>query len=153
MMMLCRPVVAVVAAFSLAGCGLGLRDEPHDGLARDTARFTYGARAVEIPLTACGRDGDVVLLAGHRGPDLLQAAADLSEDGAARTGVTAEVGGEGIFGAFGPDIDHGPAGEITSVRVAGDRLIVEGRWAVLDSHYVPVQAATVPGRLVARCPD
>jgi hypothetical protein len=147
---LSRQVAALTAALTLVGCGLGLGD---DGLATNTARFTYGPRTVEIPLTACGRDGDVVLLAGHKGRDLLQAAADLSKDGATRTGVTAEVDGEGIFGAFGADIAHGPAGEITTVRTAGDRLIVEGRWAVLDSHYVAQSPVTIPGRLVARCPD
>jgi hypothetical protein len=144
---------AVTLAFAATtGCGVVHR-APRDGLAPNTARFSYGERSVELPLTACGRQGDVVVMGGGRGTDVLQVAADLGSGGRDRTGVTAQVGGDGIFGAFGPDVPHGPAGEITGVRVDGDRLIVDGRWVPMDANYVPTQPATIDGKLVARCPQ
>ena len=139
----------------LAACGRG-GDEPRDGLDPDTARFTYGDRSVEVPLTACGRQGDVVVLAGTTGNVVLQATADLGTGGADRTGVTADLGNEGILGAFGADLPRGPAGAVTDVRTEGDRLIVEGRWTTLDGELRPQVAPTdqhLDGRMVARCPE
>jgi hypothetical protein len=149
-------LAGVVLTVSSA-CAWGRNDEPRDGLAPDTARFTYGDRQVEVPLTACGRDEheDVVLLAGRRGAVVVQAAADLGDDGLARTGVTADLGTAGIVGAFGSELDHGPAGEISDVRIDGDRLIVEGTWVTLDAELEPTagpSAGGVEGELRARCP-
>jgi hypothetical protein len=149
-------VLAAVAPLSVAaGCGAG--DEPErDGLAADTAAFTYGGRTATVPLTACGREGDVVVLAGRRDAVVVQAEADLGEGGFDRTGVTADLGDEGILGAFGADLDHGPAGDVTDVRVEGDRLIVEATWVALDDDLAPVAGSSpqeVEGRLEARCPE
>jgi hypothetical protein len=84
----------------------------------------------------------------------VQAAADLGEGGLARTGVTADLGTGAIIGAFGADLDHGPAGEIGDVRVDGDRLIVDGTWVSLDAELDPTEEASagVEGELRARCP-
>jgi hypothetical protein len=148
--------VAFAALAASSGCSWGRSEEPSDGLAPDTARFTYGGRQVEVPLTSCGRDPDrdVVLLAGRRGPVVVQAAADLGDEGFDRTGVTADVGTAGILGAFGAELDHGPAGEISDVRTDGDRLIVEGTWVSLDPELEATEEASagVEGELRARCP-
>lgn len=146
-------MAATLALVALPACAWGTARPPRDGLAPNTARFTYGDRSIVVPLAACGRDGKVVLLAGRRGDDVLQAAADLGKDGDARTGVTADVAGDAVFGAFGPEIDHGPAGQIDDVRVVADRLIIEGRWAVMNEDYVPTRPGTVPGKMTARCPQ
>src|SRR5690606_4049885 len=71
-------LAVVVAAAVAAGCSIG-GDGPRDDLAADTARFTYGDRTVVVALTACGRDGDVVVLAGTSGGTVLQAEADLGD--------------------------------------------------------------------------
>ena len=148
---------ALVAVAALAGCGRGGNDEPRDGLAPDTARFTYDARRAEVPLTACGREGDVVILAGARGAIVVQAQVDLGDGGVERSGVTADLGeDDGILGAFGAEVEHGPAGEITDVRVEGDRVIVEGRWTRFDGDLNPEPTPAdqlVEGRMVARCPE
>jgi hypothetical protein len=145
------------AVVSVAACGGGSVERPRDGLAPDTARFAYDSRSAEVPLTACGREGDVVVLAGARGAVVVQAVVDLGEGGAARSGVTADLGGEdGIWGAFGAEVEHGPAGEITDLRVEGDRVIVEGRWTRFDGDLNPQPTPAdqlVDGRLVARCPE
>jgi hypothetical protein len=156
-------VPALVPALVVAaGCGWGGtgRDEPRDGLGPDTARFTYGERQVEVSLTSCGHDEeeDVVLLAGREGAIVLQAAADVGEGGAERTGVTADLGTAGILGAFGADLEQGPAGEITEVRTDGDRLIVEGEWVPLDGELEPLPEGSGPaepatGELRARCSE
>jgi hypothetical protein len=148
--------LAVAAVAATSGCSWGRNEEPSDGLAPDTARFTYGGRQVEVPVTSCGRDPDrdVVLLAGRRGAVVVQAAADLGDGGFDRTGVTADLGAAGILGAFGAELDHGPAGEISDVRTDGDRLIVEGTWVGLDADLEPTEEASagVEGELRARCP-
>ncbi len=148
-------LVAVALAAS-SGCGWGRDDKPTDGLAPDTARFTYGDRQVEVPLASCGRDEErnVVVLAGRRGAMVVQAAADLGDDGLARTGVTADLGTAGVLGAFGAELDHGPAGEISEVRVDGDRLIVDATWVTLNTRLEPTEEASagVEGQLRARCP-
>ena len=148
--------LAAVALAASSGCAWGRNDEPSDGLAPDTARFTYGGRQVEVPLTSCGRDQDrnAVVLAGRQGTVVVQAAADLGDDGLDRTGVTADLGAAGILGAFGAELDHGPAGEITDVRTDGDRLIVQGTWVTLDPGLEPIEetSAGVEGELRARCP-
>jgi hypothetical protein len=148
--------LAVVVLAGSSGCAWGRNDAPSDGLAPDTARFTYGDREVEVPLTSCGHDPDrnVVLLAGRRGAVVVQAAADLGDDGLDRTGVTADLGAAGILGAFGTELDHGPAGEISDVRTDGDRLIVQGTWVTLDAELEPTNEtpAGVEGELRARCP-
>ena len=148
--------VSVVVLLAVAGgCGRGT-DAPRDGLESDTARFTYGGRTAEVPLTACGREDDVVVLAGIRDDIVIQAEADLGEGGFDRTGVTADLGGDGVMGAFGADMEHGPAGELSDVRVEGDRLIVEGTWVAFDEDLVADPAAVgggIEGRLVARCPE
>jgi hypothetical protein len=148
--------LAAVALAASGGCTWGRNDRPSDGLAPDTVRFTYGGRQVEVPLTSCGRDPDrdVVLLAGRQGTVVVQAAADLGDEGLDRTGVTADLGGAGILGAFGAELDHGPAGEISDVRTDGDRLIVEGTWVSLDAELEPTEEASagVEGELRARCP-
>jgi hypothetical protein len=148
--------LATVALAAAGGCAWDRSDEPSDGMAPDMARFTYGGRQVEVPLTSCARDPDrdVVLLAGRRGTVVVQAAADLGDEGRDRTGVTADLGAEGILGAFGAELDHGPAGEIGDVRTDGDRLIVEGTWVRLDAELEPTEEASagVEGELRARCP-
>jgi hypothetical protein len=149
--------IAALVLTSSSGCGWGRAEAPSDGLAPDTARFTYSGRQVEVPLTSCGRDPDrnVVLLAGRRGAVVVQAAADLGDDGLDRTGVTADLGAAGILGAFGAELEHGPAGEIRDVRTDGDRLIVEGTWVPLDGELEPTPEASagrVEGELRARCP-
>ena len=60
----------------------------------------------------------------------------------------------GILGAFGAELDHGPAGEISDVRTDGDRLIVEGTWVSLDAALEATEEASagVEGELRARCP-
>jgi len=144
-------------ALAVAGCGSRGEDPGRDGLAPDTARFSYDSRRAEVPLTACGQDGDVVVLAGAQGGIVVQAHVDVGDGGIDRSGVTADLGAEdGILGAFGSGLDPGPAGEITDVRVEGDRVIVEGRWARFDGDLNPIPAAPdqlVEGRLVARCPE
>lgn len=121
----------------------------------DTARFTWGSRTATVPLTDCGREGDVVVAAGAANGLVVQVAVDLSEGGDARTGVTGDMGNDdGIWGAFGDELEQGPAGEITRVAVEGDRIVVEGRWARFDGDLVldPDQPL-IDGELVARCPD
>lgn len=149
-------VTGAVALASLGGCGWRDR-EPRDDLAADTARFSYDGRAVEVPLTACGREGDVVVLAGRTtGGIVVQAQADLGDGGFDRTGVTADLVDDGIIGAFGAEMEQGPAGEITDVRVDGDRLIVEGTWVMFDDELAavpPPGEVQFDGRLIARCPE
>lgn len=146
---------AAVTSLVLAGCGGG--DGDRADLDADTARFTYGERALVVPLTECGREGDVVLLAGRRDELVVQVAADLGEGGVDRTGVTADLGADdGIWGAFGPDTGAGPgpAGEITGVDVDGDVLTVEARWARLDGDLRADPAQPLlNGRVQARCPE
>ena len=154
-------VAAVGAAITLAvvvmlGGRSSSPDDPRNGVDADTARFTYGDRRVEVPLVACGRDGDVVVMAGRQGDIVIQVWADLGEGGRERTGVTADLGEDGIRGAFGADIPPGPAGTIVSVRTVGDGLVVKGRWTMFDTDIRPVEPGS-PGddhvdTLVARCP-
>jgi predicted small lipoprotein YifL len=59
--------VGLVVVIAATGCGRNDPDEPRDGLGPDTARFSYGDRSVVVSLTACGRDGDVVVLAAGKG--------------------------------------------------------------------------------------
>jgi hypothetical protein len=168
-----RPVHLVLAALAgatvaVAGGAIALAlvvllggrssspDDPRNGVDADTARFTYGERSVVVPLVACGRDGDVVIMAGRQGDVVIQVRADLGEGGRQRTGVTADLGDDGIRGAFGADIPPGPAGTIVSVRRVGDGLVVEGRWTAFDTNIEPVEPGS-PGSdhvdtLVARCP-
>jgi hypothetical protein len=131
-------------------------DDPRNDVDADTARFTYGQRSVEVPLEACGRDGDVVVMAGRLGQVVIQVRADLGEGGRARTGVTADLGDDGILGAFGAGIPPGPAGTIVSVRAVGDALVVRGRWTTFDTDIQPVEPGSPAGddvdTLVARCP-
>lgn len=147
-------VVLVVA--SVLGLGSGSSDDPRTGVDADTARMTYGGgRTVEVPLEECGRDGDVVIVVGRRGSIVLQVWADLGPGGEERTGVTVDLGDEGILGAFGSGAPPGPAGEIRSVERVGDGLVVEGRWVGFDGNIRPT--GTVPPdaeveSLVARCP-
>jgi hypothetical protein len=163
-------VVGAVAGLAVAGVGavlalavvalLGLRssspNDPRSGVAADTARFTYGERSVVVPLVSCGRDGDIVIMAGRSGSVVVQVRADLGEGGRERTGVTADLGDDGILGAFGADIPPGPAGEIVDVDVVGDGLIVRGRWTAFDEHIRPLEPGSPGGdeveTLVARCP-
>ena len=93
-------------------------------------------------------------MAGRRGTVVVQAAADLGDDRLDRTGVTADLGAAGILGAFGAELDRGPAGEISDVRTDGDRLIVDGTWVSLDAELEPTEetSAGVEGELRARCP-
>jgi hypothetical protein len=138
-----------------AACGGG--GNQRDGLEADTARFTWGQRSATVALTDCGREGDVVVLAGAESGLVVQVAADLSDGGAARTGVTGDMGGDdGIWGAFGDELDEGPVGEITRVATDGDRLTVEGRWALFDPDaegLVPdSHGQVIDGKVVARCP-
>jgi hypothetical protein len=148
------PGLLGAAVLSLAGgCGVGPASDPRDGLEPDTARFTYGDRSVVVALDACGRDGDVVLAAGASGAIVLQVAADLGDDGPERTALTGDVRGDGIFGAFGAEVLHGPVGEISRVAVEGDRLTVEGMWAILDEDLTTMTDETVDGRVVVRCSD
>jgi len=148
-------LAAVAAAVGVAGVGCRAgRSEPRDGLAADTARFAYGDRTAEVALTACAREDDVVVLAGAEGGVVVQAEVDLGDGGFDRTGVTADLGPDGILGAFGAEMARGPAGEITAVRVEGDRVIVEGTWVPFDDRLVARSADEgVEGRLVARCPE
>jgi hypothetical protein len=148
-----RLLLAVMMVVASAGCGLRQSSEPRDGLKPDTARFAYGDRQVDIPLVACGRDGDVVMLGGSRGTMVLQAAADVGEGGTARTGVTLDLGAGEIWGAFGDDMQRPPAVSLHEVRTEGDRLIVDATWAALDGELRETPSAqTTEGRLVARCP-
>lgn len=149
------PAAGLGAAVALGVIAAGCGSQPRDGLGPDEARFSYGDRSATISLTACGRDGDVVVLAGAEGGIVVQARADLGDGGLDRTGVTADLGGDGIMGAFGPATELGPAGEITAVRVEGDRLVVEGAWVPFDEQLTPQPAGTaqpIEGELVARCP-
>ena len=148
-------IVGAALATAAAGCGaLGGDEAPRDGLAPDTARFTYGDRTVEIPLHACGQEDDTVLMAGARGATVLQVEADVGEGGLARTGVTVEMGAGEIWGAFGPDMQRPPAGTVREVRTEGDRLVVEATWAFHDGDLrATAPGQTTEGRLVARCPE
>jgi hypothetical protein len=139
---------------------LGLRSsserDPRRALEPHTARFTYGDRSATFTLLECGREGDVVIMAGRQGTHVLQVAADVGDDGLDRTGVTADLGSDGTFGAFGAGLPQGPVGELTDVHVEGDTLVVEGRWAAVDPDTLERRAPPVPlldGRLAARCPD
>jgi len=149
-----RLLLAAMMVVAAAGCGLRPGSEPRDGLKPDTARFAYGDRTVDVPLVACGRDGDVVTLGGTRGAVVLQAAADVSEGGTARTGATLDLGQGEIWGAFGADMPRPPAGTVHEAKVEGDRLIVDATWAALDDQMGPVSGGqTIDGRLTARCPE
>ena len=145
-------VAVALAASAVAGCG---GRQPVDRLPADTARFTYGERRADIELLECGREGDVVVMAGRTGAMVLQVEADVGEGAEQRTGVTADLGGDGIWGAFGVDMPRGPAGEIREERVEGDRLVVEGTWVMFDDALVPRDTVQdgLEGRLEARCPD
>lgn len=149
-------VVLVVAALgALPACG-GDGGGGRDDLAADTARFSYGGRTATVALAECARDGDVVLLAGAEGGLVVQAAADVGEGGTDRSGVTGDMGDDGLWGAFGAEAGAGPgpAGEIATVEVEGDRVTVEGRWARLGDDLRPDPSQPdVEGRLVARCPE
>ncbi len=153
-----RVAVAIglaVGVVAWAGCGGG--ESKRDGLEEDTARFSWGQRSATIELTACGREDDVVVLGGAENGMVLQVAADLSDGGAARTGVTGDMGlDDGIWGAFGEELEQGPVGEITRVGTDGDRLVVEGRWAPFDPEaedLVPQPGGqSIDGEVVARCP-
>jgi hypothetical protein len=151
-------VLAVVAVgvASLLGARSSSPDDPRSGLGAREARFTYGERSVEVPILSCGRDGDIVVMAGREGPVVLQVWADLGEGGRERTGVTVDLGEDGIVGAFGAGIPPGPAGEIVSVGTVGDGLVVEGRWTMFDESMRPIEPGSPAGghvdRLVARCP-
>lgn len=148
-------IVAVVAVAALVDVTANSSNDPRTGVDADTARFTYGGRSVEVPLEACGRDGDVVLMAGRAGSVVVQVWADLGEGGRESTGVTADLGDEGILGAFGADIPPGPAGEIVSVGTVGDGLVIEGRWTTFDENIQPTDPGDRGGEietLVARCP-
>ncbi|HEX6423285.1 MAG TPA: hypothetical protein VFZ79_07380 [Acidimicrobiales bacterium] len=149
------PATALGTVLALAAVAGACGGRPRDGLGADEARFTYGDRSVMVSLTACGRDGDVVVLAGAEGSIVVQARADVGDGGLERTGVTADLGGDGILGAFGQATELGPAGEISAVRVEGDRLVVEGAWVPFDEQLTPQPSATadpIEGELVARCP-
>jgi hypothetical protein len=142
----------VMATVAAVGCGGG---DGRQGMEADTAKFTWGSRSATVPLNECGREGDLVVMAGTANGLVVQVAADLSEGGDARTGVTGDMGGDdGIWGAFGAELDQGPAGKITRVAAEGDRLIVEGRWARFDGDLVvdPDQP-TMEGKVEARCPE
>lgn len=145
-----------LAVASFLGAGSGSSDDPRSGIGADAARFTYGDRTAEVPLAECGREGDIVIMAGQGDGMTLQVAADLGEGGEARSGVTLDLGGEdGTFGAFGAELEQGPVGELTDVRRVGDALVIEGRWALLDPDTLaPADAepTLVDGELVARCP-
>jgi hypothetical protein len=149
--------VAVALAVVVALVGRSSSpDDPRNGVDADTAKFTYGDGSVEVPLVACGRDGDIVIMAGRKGSIVVQVRADLSEGGRDRTGVTADLGEDGIMGAFGRDLPPGPAGTIVSVRRVGDGLVVRGRWTMFDTNIRPLEPGS-PGNehvdtLVARCP-
>jgi hypothetical protein len=94
-------------------------------------------------------------MAGRQGAMVLQVAADLGDGGLTRTGVTADLGGDGTLGAFGAALPQGPVGELTDAHAEGDTLVVEGRWAVVDPDTQAVESPSSPlvdGRLVARCP-
>ena len=151
-------LAAVVAATWIAD-RTGSAEDPRAGLDADEARFTWGDRSVEVPLFECGREGDVVIMAGRAGGVVLQVAADLGEGGAARTGVTLDRGEDGTLGAFGAALDQGPAGELTAVRTVGDSLVVEATWAEVDPDTFAVLPRTdarpgaFDGQLVARCPE
>jgi hypothetical protein len=158
-------LACVVAAVVMALVGLlvvsalGLRSssdrDPRNAVDADTARFSYGDRSASFTLVECGREDDVVIMAGRQGRMVLQVAADLGDGGLARTGVTADLGDDGTLGAFGADLPQGPVGELTEAHAEGDTLVVEGRWAAVDPDTLEVEAASsglVDGRLVARCP-
>jgi hypothetical protein len=147
-------LAGAMVARSLGGATLG-PDDPRRGVEADTARFTYGGREVEVPLDACGREGDTVVMAGRQGSVVLQVGADVSVGGEVRTGVTVDLGADGILGAFGADVPPGPAGEIRRVSTVGDALVVDGSWVGFDDDLRPLPGAGagVDGTLVARCPE
>lgn len=148
-------LIVVAAGVSILAPACGDRGAPpRDGLEVDTARFAYGGRTAEVTLEACGREGDIVVLAGREDGVVLQVEADLGDGGLDRTGVTADLGDAGIVGAFGAEMEHGPAGEITDVRVEGDRLIVDAVWTTFDGNLEPVTPEeAIEGRMTARCPE
>jgi len=146
---------AIVVAVGLLG-GSGGGDDPRSGLDADTARFTYGDRSVEVGLLECALDGETFVAAGRRGAMVLQMGVDLGNGGADRSGVTMDVGDDGVFGAFGGDLPQGPVGAFTRIERLGDSVVVEGDWVLLDPDTLaPTSAAatTLPGELVARCPE
>jgi hypothetical protein len=140
----------VLVLLVAGGCGLGR----HDDLAPNTARFSWGDRSVTVPLADCGREGHSAVMAGATHGTFVQIGADLGKGGAARTGVTGDMGADdGIWGAFGAKLAQGPAGQITRIAVDGDRLTIEGRWARLDGNLVPEPGQPlVDGKVEARCP-
>jgi len=146
-------VVAALVVVVFGGCGGG--GDGRADLDPDTARFSYGERAVVVPLAECGRDGDVVLAAGQLDAVVLQVAADVGGGGVDRSAVTVDLGDDGVWGAFGADasVGPGPAGEITGVAVDGDVVTVDGRWARLDGELRPDPGQPpMEGRVQARCP-
>ena len=151
-------LAAVVGATWIAD-RTGSAEDPRAGLDAEEARFTWGDHEVEVPLFECGREGDVVIMAGRGEGLVLQVAADLGEGGADRTGVTLDRGEDGTLGAFGAALEQGPAGEVTAVRTVGDSLVVEATWAEVDPDTFEVLPRTdarpgaFDGQLVARCPE
>jgi hypothetical protein len=138
----CRAAVAATV-LAAAGCGLVGREPPRPDIAPNVARIDLDGRRTTVPLTACGREGDVVVLGGAEDGTVVLAQADLGDGGRDRTGVTLDLGGDagsgagGIWGAFGADMPDGPAGEITGVRVEGDLVVIEGTWVPLDGDLTP----------------
>jgi hypothetical protein len=163
--------LGAVALLSLLGVRSSSPDDPRSGLDPDTARFTWGDRSVEVPLSECGREDDQVVMVGRRGATVLQVGADVGPGGAARTGVTVDIGGDFVtLAVFGAELAQGPVGTIDDVRIVGDSVVVEGRFVGVDpdtlvpttvpsagspdpSTSSPASPPGVAGELVARCPE
>jgi hypothetical protein len=150
------PTVLAATVLGAAGCGLVGREPPRPDIAPNVARVDLAGRRTTVPLTACGREGDVVVLGGAEDGTVVQAQADLGDGGRDRSGVTLDLGDRagGIWGAFGADMPDGPAGEITGVRVEGDLVVIEGTWVPLDGDLTPLPSPPpAEGELIARCPE
>ena len=154
-----RRAAVVATVLAAAGCGLVGREPPRPDIAPNMARIDLDGRRTTVPLTACGREGDVVILGGAEDGTVVQAQADIGDGGRDRSGVTLDLGGDagpgaGIWGAFGADMPDGPTGEITAVRVEGDLVVIEGTWVPLDGDLTPLPSPPpAEGELIARCPE
>jgi hypothetical protein len=86
------PTVLAATVLGAAGCGLVGREPARPDIAPNVARVDLAGRRTTVPLTACGREGDVVVLGGAEDGTVVQAQADLGDGGRDRSGVTLDLG-------------------------------------------------------------
>lgn len=151
--------VALVAALLVGACSREVAFPDRE------ARVDHGGRTTTFTLDSCGLDGTTAFLVGRTESGIvLQAVVGVEDDG--ETGVPRSTGFEvigdadvdgGGYGAFGEEAwdrreETGtPPGEITSARIRGARIQVEGRAVTLDPDGRPQGGTLTEVSLDARC--